>query len=134
MFSTEEKFKNILDWKFINYLVNKITKYEDMGYYVLISVHTSDSFMQGFRDIYSYTNDTTIHNIGYYTTYTEQDVNWTYRTYLESGIFYYIDIYDEDRVTNEQLCKSYGEEISKYGEYFENGNDDGIYIKKKENK
>ena len=130
MFSTEEKFKNILDWKFINYLVNKITKYEDMGYYVLITVHTSDSFMQGFRDIYTYTNDTTLHNIGYYKTYSEQDVNWTYKTYLESGIFYYIDIYDEDRVTNEELCREYGNDISKYGKYFENGDDDGIYIKK----
>ena len=130
MFSTEEKFKNILDWKFINYLVNKITKYEDMGYYVLITVHTSDSFMQGFRDIYTYTNDTTLHNIGYYKTYSEQDVNWTYKTYLESGIFYYIDIYDEDRVTNEELCGESGNDISKYGKYFENGDDDRIYIKK----
>jgi len=101
----EAFFKDKIDWKFYNYLIDRLTKYEDKtGNYFSISicVDASKRFINGY-----YIYNTYRLEIGEKSGYDTEAMNIDpyVKMYNENGLFYNIELKGENYLTYDEKIK-----------------------------
>ncbi len=114
---TEEFFKDKIDWKFINYLIDRTTKYEDLGYYVDINVVVRLS-----GDINNYSDYYAIYQINdkYYPLISDSFYYNIINYYNKYGIFYEISIYRDSDITDISVMTNFRNDIKHRCSYINN--------------
>ncbi len=85
MLNIESFFKDKIDWKFYNYLIDRFTDYEDLGYVMLIDI----SVTLNSDDQLIYNSDKR------YCSYSLSYMNLVIKSYNTHGLFYNCYIYDK---------------------------------------
>ena len=97
----ESFFKDKIDWKFYNFLVDRLTKYEDeTGIKVLVSVCVDKS--ADFGDGHIIYDPYKLEIGDGVSAYMDVDnINWYVIAYNKNGLFYLVNIYHDEHMTHE---------------------------------